>query len=92
MRDWQDRTPREVLDGCVVLSPAQVAYVLGLTFAKGSKAGRPDPAQVFELVARNRLRPVDPEQPSFRWTFSARQIAQYIEHGDGLLVLPVQVA
>jgi hypothetical protein len=70
-------TPAEILGTNVVLTPAQVAIVLGLLYTRGAKQGEPNRRRVIELVDAGKLTPVDPEQPWWRWTFSTQAVAAY---------------
>lgn len=79
-------SPAEVLASHVVLSAEQVAYVLGLSVVKGWRAGEPDPRQVLALVERNKLRPVDPEQPRSRWMFSRKLVEAYLDDPSLVIV------
>lgn len=86
MSGWREASPAEVLESHVVLSAEQVAYVLGLTVVKGWRVGEPDPRQVLALVERKKLRPVDPEQPATRWTFSKKLIEAYLDDPNLVIV------
>lgn len=71
-------TPAQLMADNLVLTPSQVATVLGLTFTRGAKAGQPDRRRVLELVATGALHPVDPSQQFPRLTFSTSSIARYL--------------
>ena len=87
----QAASPAEVLASHVVLSAWQVALVLGLTVSKGRRVGEPDPRQVLALVERGKLRPVDPDQPMSRWTFSKKLVEAYVDD-PGLVIIPGDAA
>lgn len=86
MGEWREMSPAEVLAAHVVLSVEQVAYVLGLLVSKGPRAGEPDAKRVLDLVNRLKLRPVDGEQPSSRWTFSTTLVRAYIDDPNLIIV------
>lgn len=70
-------TPTEVLDSNVVLTPTQIAYVLGLLHGRGKNAGKPDRRAALELIKAGRLPLVDPTQSITRWTVPANAVRKY---------------
>lgn len=72
-------SPADLLATHVVLTPGQVAQVLGLHHTKGARKGEPDRRRVIALVDAGHLRPVDPAQPFPRWTFAASAVRRYVE-------------
>lgn len=61
-----------------VLTLTEVAAVLKLTHRSGSKKGQPDRRLVLELVAAGKLRLVDSDQPTHRWTIATPEIRRYL--------------
>ena len=80
--DWRTHTPAEVLDGNLVLTLTQVAYILGLSVAKGARKGEPNLRAAAELVHTGRLRAVDPHQPVGKCTVSAASVRRYLAAAD----------
>lgn len=76
--DWRTSTPTELLDGNVVLTLTEVAYVLGLAVYKGAHKGDPDKRRVLALVDAGLLRPVDPSQVVGRMTISCATVRAYL--------------
>ena len=78
VRDWRTMTPNEVLDAYPALTMTQVAYVCGLTFIRGEKAGQPDRRKALALVADGKLPVIDPTRPVPFWTVSATNVRNYL--------------
>ncbi len=74
--------PRQLLETNVVLTPVEVAWVLGLKFERGEHAGEPNPLRVRELVASGDLFPVDPSQPAHRCRYSVPVVQRYLDDRD----------
>lgn len=74
-------TPAELLDGHVVLTPHQVAVVLGLTVTRGPRRGEPDVRRARHLIRTGALAVVDAAQPPTRWTVSTAEVRRYIAAG-----------
>ncbi len=72
-------TSAQLMADNLVLTPGQVAQVLGLVHTRGAKAGQPNRHLVAELVATGRLTPVDPRQPLPRWSFATSAVRRYID-------------
>lgn len=77
MTDWRTLTPNEILDSHVVLTPAQIAYVLGLHHTRGEHKGQPDRRAALELIKAGRLPLVDPTQSITRWTVATAAVRAY---------------
>lgn len=71
-------TPAEVLERNVVLTPTQLAYVLGLNYVRGGRKGEPDPTKARALIAAGTLPLVDPKAPLTRWTVSTADVRRYL--------------
>ena len=72
-------TSAQLMADNLVLTPGQVAQVLGLVHTRGAKAGQPNRHLVAELVATGRLTPVDVRQPLPRWSFATSAVRRYID-------------
>ena len=79
-------TPAELLERCAVFTPTQVAVVLNLHYAYGSRKGEPDPRKARELIRSGALRLVDPTQPVSRWAVSQAEVRRYIAEGPRMAV------
>jgi hypothetical protein len=53
-----------VLDGNLVVDYEDAAYVLGLVYTRGARAGRPEPRHIATLVTSGQLPVVDERAPS----------------------------
>jgi hypothetical protein len=76
--NWRDKTPAEVLESNVVLTPGQVAYVAGLLHKRGEHRGQPDRRAALELIKAGKLPLVDPSQSVTRWTVSVSAVKKYL--------------
>lgn len=61
-----------------VLTMTETARVLKLCHRSGSKKGQPDRRLVLELIAAGKVRVVDPDQPTHRWTIATPEIRRYL--------------
>lgn len=75
------KTPAELLATNVALTTGEVAYVLRLTYVRGSKKGEPNRRLVIDKVEAGELRPIDPTEPWWRWKFSVVEIQRYLSVG-----------
>lgn len=75
---WEAKSPAELLNELVVLTPGQVAYVAGLVHQRGKDKGRPDRRAALELIRSGALPLVDPSQSITRWTVPATAVRKYL--------------
>lgn len=68
----------ELLDSNAVLTCTQVAEILQLRHRSGAKKGMADRRLVLELVAAGKLRLVDPDQPTHRYTIATSEVRRYL--------------
>lgn len=61
-----------------VLTLTQTAAILKLCHRSGARKGLPDRRLVLELIAKGKLRVVDPDQPSHRLTIATPEIRKYL--------------
>jgi hypothetical protein len=81
MIDWHELTPGEVLDNIECLSFEQAAYVLNLTYLRGTHKGEPNPTAVRDLVAAGKLRILDPDQKKAHQRITAAGVRHYRDTG-----------
>lgn len=68
----------DILATDAVLTLTETARVLKLCHRSGAKKGQPDRRLVLELVSTNKLRVVDVDQPTHRWTIATPEIRRYL--------------
>lgn len=61
-----------------VCTLVETAGVLKLVHRSGAKKGQPDRRLVLQLIADGKLRVVDPDQPTHRWTIATPEIRRYL--------------
>ena len=74
----QNLTAAELLDSKVALTTDDVAFILGLMYQRGSRAGQPNRRRVSELVKAGRIAPIDPQVPAQQWRFATSTIKRYV--------------
>lgn len=71
-------TATDLLATDAVLTLTEVADLLKLQHQRGAKRGKPDRRLALDLVMTGKLRVVDPDQPSYRYTVSTAEVRRYL--------------